>query len=302
MPLVLDREVYRDVLESLGTGVCLLDLERRILFWNDGAEKISGYFRHEVAGRSCFDNLLAHCDENNALLCGDDCPLVDAMRDGKAHESSVYLRHKSGHRVPVRVRAVPLRDAQGSIVGIAESFEERVVQLGADVLVHAHSLPDSRDAISGLLDRESTLSHLNAAVEDFQADRIPFGVIALAIDRLDEFQEAHGRIAAESMLNAAARTLAGSVGPADAVGRWSENRFIAIITGCPAGAVEKVAARLQRMAGLTSIGWWGDRVSVTVSAGGCAVESGEAAETLLSRSERALAASLAEGDRHITIV
>ena len=37
MPAV-DPEVYRAVLESLAIGVYLVDRERRIFLWNDGAD------------------------------------------------------------------------------------------------------------------------------------------------------------------------------------------------------------------------------------------------------------------------
>jgi len=97
------------------------------------------------------------------------------MRDAKRTIERLSA-HKSGHRVPVRV--VRCTSTPGSIVGIAKA-RERVVQLGADVLVHAHSLPDSRDAISGLLDANPRCRNLNAAVEAFQQTAF-IRVIALA--------------------------------------------------------------------------------------------------------------------------
>ena len=47
------------------------------------------------------------------------------MRDGQARESRVYLHHKSGYAVPVSLRAVPIRDEHGHVIGAAESFVER---------------------------------------------------------------------------------------------------------------------------------------------------------------------------------
>ncbi|HEV3330434.1 MAG TPA: PAS domain-containing protein [Bryobacteraceae bacterium] len=41
----LDPSHYRAILESLSTGVYVVDRERKILFWNDGAERITGYLR-----------------------------------------------------------------------------------------------------------------------------------------------------------------------------------------------------------------------------------------------------------------
>ena len=122
MNLVLEPESYRSILESLPNGVYVVDRERRILLWNDGAEQITGYLRQEVIGRCCQDDLLMHCDERNTVLCGDGCPLLGTMHDGSPQETEVFLRHKSGESVPVRERAVPLRDADGVIVGADRSF------------------------------------------------------------------------------------------------------------------------------------------------------------------------------------
>jgi len=41
----LDGEVYKSVLESLPIGVYLVDRHRRVLSWNRGAERLTGYLR-----------------------------------------------------------------------------------------------------------------------------------------------------------------------------------------------------------------------------------------------------------------
>jgi two-component system, cell cycle response regulator len=48
-------EIFHVVLESLQTGVYFVDRNRRTLFWNEGAEKITGYLRHDGVGRFCRD-------------------------------------------------------------------------------------------------------------------------------------------------------------------------------------------------------------------------------------------------------
>ena len=59
-----DPRVFEAVVDSLETGVYLVDHDRKIVYWNRGAERISGYKRHDVTGRYCRDDLLVHCDEN----------------------------------------------------------------------------------------------------------------------------------------------------------------------------------------------------------------------------------------------
>src|SRR5215813_12811643 len=128
MPVPVNPEVFRDVLERMQTGVYFVDTERKILFWNDGAERITGYLRHEVVGRSCRENILMDCDGKSCGLCGSACPLSETMHEGHSKETRVYFRHKQGHQVPVHLRVVPMRDERGSVIGAAESFEEQTVE------------------------------------------------------------------------------------------------------------------------------------------------------------------------------
>jgi len=38
----------------------VLDLQKKIVFWSEGAEKITGYARIDVLGHSCAENILLH--------------------------------------------------------------------------------------------------------------------------------------------------------------------------------------------------------------------------------------------------
>ena len=42
MPELQDPDIFRTILESLQTGVYVVGRDGRILFWNEGAEKITG--------------------------------------------------------------------------------------------------------------------------------------------------------------------------------------------------------------------------------------------------------------------
>lgn len=48
MPESNDPEIYRSVLEHLETGVYIVDRNRRVRFWNEGAEQITGFLRQDV--------------------------------------------------------------------------------------------------------------------------------------------------------------------------------------------------------------------------------------------------------------
>ena len=48
---ILDSKLFRNVLEGLHTGVYVIDRSGKIVFWNDGAERITGYLRLSRSGQ-----------------------------------------------------------------------------------------------------------------------------------------------------------------------------------------------------------------------------------------------------------
>jgi diguanylate cyclase (GGDEF)-like protein/PAS domain S-box-containing protein len=296
MPEDLELD-YRTVLESLPTGVYVVDSNRRILFWNDGAERITGYLRLEAIGRRCGDNLLKHCDETNTILCGTDCPLLGTMRDGHRRQTDVFLSHKEGQRVPVRVHAVPLRNEHGSLVGAVECFDIREV-LPAGLDVHRFGMHHVVHSVAELPDRQKIVACLEAEIADFEESPVPFGVLVVRVDQLERVLRTSGRCAVDSVSGVVARTLAANLGPNDLVGRWSDNCFVVVIKNCAVKTLTRCAALLKGLVHAAAIPWWGDQLSVTVSMGGTMMRDGDTPESLLQRAEQNLdAAAEAGGDR-----
>ena len=53
-------ELYLTIINNLNDGVYFVDLDRRILFWNKAAERITGYSADEIMGSQCQDYILNH--------------------------------------------------------------------------------------------------------------------------------------------------------------------------------------------------------------------------------------------------
>jgi diguanylate cyclase (GGDEF)-like protein/PAS domain S-box-containing protein len=297
-----NAEIFRAALESLQTGVCIVDRDRKIAFWNDGAERITGYLRQDVLGRFCGEILLIKFHEKKKAFCDRSCPLVAAMRDGKARESRVYLHHKSGYAVPVSLRAVSIRDAHRQVIGAVESFVERSGMSAprrpdSDLAV-GHGL----NAVTQLPDFPFTESHLAGRLKFAAAHAIPFGLLCIQLDQLDTLAVTHGLDAAESILSVVAHTLRNGLDPPDFVGGWLEDQFLAIVANCSDGDLLTTAERLTQLAQSSEIAWWGDPLSVTVSVGGTVSRPGEPIESLLGRAGSALQQAVAQGGNCAIVV
>jgi PAS domain S-box-containing protein len=115
------------ILAGVSHGIYVTDLERRIVYWNEAAEKITGWQAEDVLGRSCKDNILRHTDKEGRELCGkESCPLYRAMVTGSGSTvpSLVFARKKEGGRLPVQVSVSPIRNGQGMVIGGVEVFQD----------------------------------------------------------------------------------------------------------------------------------------------------------------------------------
>ncbi len=133
-----------ETLNALADGVYVTDTERRILFWNEAAERITGWPAAEVVGRTCRDNLLVHADKDGHLLCGKEfCPLHRSMVTGQRSAEALLLfaQKKNGERVPVEVTVAPIRDAQGQVVAGIELFRDLTLQV--DDLMRARQIQEA---------------------------------------------------------------------------------------------------------------------------------------------------------------
>ncbi len=283
-----DPDICRAVLDSLSVGVYLVDPERRIIFWNAGAERISGYLRHEVVGRCCRDEILVHSNEQGRVVCSSACPLQMAIRDGQHGESHLYLHHRNGHRIPVVVRAVPILDRAGKIVGAAESFEEARSSCTVERREQHTISPRYLDPVTQLANQTFCRVRLRIFLSTYAAERLPFSVLLLRIAALDQFVLEHGAEAGRLLVRAVGETLGNTVRTNDFAGRWAEDEFLMILPGCDGNYAPLIGERISSVADAASIHWWGDELSAAVSFGVATVQEDDSLEALMERAQESL--------------
>jgi diguanylate cyclase (GGDEF)-like protein/PAS domain S-box-containing protein len=286
MPAFQDPEIYRDILDALQIGVSVLDVQKQIIFWSDGAEHITGYSRIDVLGHSCTSSILQHCDQASCEMCGEKCPLAAVLHDAKPVEATTFIHHKEGHRIPVYAWAIPLRDKHGSIIGIIQTFEEESAANSPHLNDRSMRERGSLDETTGLPNQAMMQSHLRETVGRFVELQVPFSVICVEPREIGQFRARCGQEAGNCILQVLARTLRNTVWSTDYVGCWTEGRFLVILSGCGEVALRAVAGRIMRMMASATIKWWGEELSVKVALGRtCAVE-GDTIKSVLERAQR----------------
>lgn len=119
-----NKETSSLLLDSIFDGVYIVDTNRHIVYWNKGAEAITGHLKNDVTGKWCGDNILVHIDENGLQLCRTECPLLRSLQTGINQNAKVYPKHKDGHRFPTETHIGIIRNEQGIVIGAIEVFND----------------------------------------------------------------------------------------------------------------------------------------------------------------------------------
>lgn len=224
-----DTTRFEEIVDNLYDGVYFVDRSRVITYWNKGAERLTGYGRQDVLGRSCHDNLLNHVTAEGELLCHGSCPLFATMQDGEPREADVFLHHADGHRVPVLVRCAPLRDEQGEIIGAVETFSRDLGARSARRELRELRRTVHRDALTGVGNRAFLNGRLRALVAEYDQRPGEAAVLLLDIDAFKSVNDTHGHPVGDRVLRMVAATLRQSLRATDALGRWGGEEFLVLL-------------------------------------------------------------------------
>jgi diguanylate cyclase (GGDEF)-like protein/PAS domain S-box-containing protein len=296
-----DSDFYRDLIDNLYDGVYFVDRERVITYWNKGAERITGYPAERVIGHACSDNLLNHVTANGVQLCQGQCPLAACMQDGHVREADVFLHHADGQRVPVLVRAAPLRDADGNIVGAVETFSSD--QGLMTVRQHLRELRHATrtDPLTGVGNRLFLEGRLRALVAEYSRGG-EAAVLFIDIDQFKDFNTAYGHAVGDKVLRMVAATLKNSLRETDAVGRWGGEEFLALLSDVPSDtALRSVCEKLRSLVAVSRLDVDGQALAVTISIGGTRLRSDDTPETVAARADALMYQSKQAGRNRVSL-
>ena len=288
------------LLDSLFDGVYYVDTERRITYWNAAAERISGYSKVDAIGCCCAGNLLRHIDSNGRELCLEGCPLAATMRDGKSRESSIFLHHAQGHRVPVSVRTSPVRDEKGEIIGAVEIFCDNSSSIQ---ILHEYERFKQEaylDALTRIGNRRYAEMTLSTREYELQAHCIPFGVLFMDIDHFKRFNDQYGHKTGDDVLVMVAKSISFSLRKIDIVARWGGEEFVVILPGATRALVKTLAERICILIENSFIPVGDNRLHVTVSIGATLSRTDDTAETIVSRADSLMYLSKGSGRNRVT--
>ena len=294
-------DIHQNILDQLHEGVYLVDLNRTILYWNEGAERITGYSSAEVVGSSCADNILIHVNEAGQSLCTLACPLEYTMGDCQPREAEMFLHHKEGHRVPVLVRTAPLKNDANRVIGGIEVFSENLARSALREEIETLRRLALQDQLTEIGNRRYAEMALQSRHSELERYGWSFGVLLIDIDHFKRFNDRYGHDIGDRVLRMVATTLSSNVRAYDIVGRWGGEEFLVVIEKIDANELASRAEHLRMLVESSSLVIDGERLSVTISTGGALALPDEAIDDIVKRADTLLYQSKESGRNRCTV-
>jgi diguanylate cyclase (GGDEF)-like protein/PAS domain S-box-containing protein len=291
---------YKNLIDNLFEGVYFVDRDRRITYWNNSAESISGFSAEQVIGRICAENVLNHVNEEGINLCQNGCPLANTIKDGKHRKEDVYLRHARGYRVPVVVHTSPILDDSGNIIGAVETFTDNKELFITRKRVQSLTQELELDKLTGVGSRRSTNLRIRSALSELQSAPGETGLIFIDIDHFKKINDTFGHEIGDEVLTSVAQTMRRSLRSTDFLGRWGGEEFITLIYETDAFQLKIIAEKLCSLVAASSYSVNGTQISTTISCGATLFSSFDTPKSVLERADRLLYQSKSSGRNLIT--
>ena len=284
---ILD-DFFKKMLDELYDGVYFVDTDRRILYWNAAAERISGYAASEVVGSLCHDNILDHTDSAGCHLCHERCPLVATIQTRKQLCKRVFLKHKEGNRIAVEVRVSPVMDERGRSVGAVEIFRDASLDVALESAYCSARELAQKDPLTGLANRRSLTSFVTEQLLLFSHSGRRFSIIMVDLDRFKAVNDSFGHSAGDRVLAEVSDVLLESSRKMDLAGRHGGEEFMVVL---PNTSLEQAATIAERIRAEIEGRNWGASIGIsalTASLGVAASCPGDDWDSLISRADAAL--------------
>jgi len=151
----------RDILDNLTEGIIAHNRDRRILFFNRAAEKITGYKKSDVLGKYCHEAF-------GGPLCGARCLFKEGSPDYMEKISyPINIVTKKGQTRRLEMTINMMSDDVGPLVGVIASFRDVTDLIGLKIQV------GDLKGFAGIIGRDPKMLQIYRQIKDMATNDYP---------------------------------------------------------------------------------------------------------------------------------
>jgi len=279
---------FKETVDNLGLGVCNVDREKKITYWNKGAFEITGFDEKEILGNKfCFWN--------------ENCPVESALSSGEMRESNSVIECKNGKKINISYKIIPNMDKDKKIIGATIIFHDISKHIEIVRKVEELQQMASVDYLTGLPNRRMFEKSLNAALEEMHRGNKKFGIIFMDIDNFKKINDNYGHEIGDLVLKMVSAKLLSTLRPYDIVSRWGGEEFVALVSHVDRTKLFAIASRLRSMVDRMSIFNGECVIKVTLSIGAVMANENDSVQSIIKRADELMYKSKNSGKNRVTI-
>jgi diguanylate cyclase (GGDEF)-like protein/PAS domain S-box-containing protein len=282
------------IMDHLAEGVFILDAQEKITYWNQGAQKLTGYGRDDVLGKACAEILMC-VGEDGAPACGAECRLAQALADREPRQLNLFLRHRDGHRTPVTIDSIPCMDHAGRPLGVIEIIADRSPRMVLLEQMEFLRRTAMYDPLTGLANRAYGEKILHSKLGEMSRGLAGFGLLFADVDEFKTINDTHGHAVGDRVLKMVALTMQKCVRSFDVVCRWGGDEFLLLLTDVDERSFMKVGEKIRAQVEQSSFWVEGNIIRTSLSMGAVLARSTDTPESIIKRADSLLYISKQEG-------
>lgn len=159
--ILADKMNLERILDSLMEGIIAHDKERRILFFNRAAEKITGYDRAEVLGRDCHEAF-------GSPFCGGRCSFCGEPPNSWTNvDYPLNLVTKEGSSRRIEISVTGMTDGTGCFTGVLAAFRDVTDLIGLQIRLGQIT------SFAGIIGQDHKMLQIFEQIRDLAANDYP---------------------------------------------------------------------------------------------------------------------------------
>ena len=288
------------LLDHMLHGVIYIDASCRIFRWNAGAERLTGMSTSSMIDTEWDLGALRVWNDARKRLTNEDCPIHKAI-ESKCQSLQRVIICRGEQELDLDLHAFPILDERGICHGAAALLRDATSETSLEQTVQDLHLRATRDPLTKAANRAEFDSVLQSEVERFESAGVAASLVICDLDHFKSINDTFGHQAGDAVLVSFSEMLHALSRPEDLVARYGGEEFAVICPDCDIASATSRAERFRRELGAMHHAELPSR-QVTASFGVTQLQSGDSAETMLRRADRALYMAKQQGrDRVIQL-
>lgn len=239
--LIKTRERFDALFDRSLDGIYITDAEARYLAWNPGAEKITGYHKAEVMGKTCcqiFD-ITGNQKEN---VKQSECTTLRAIHEKRTLSTDLSFNHNSHRKITIKLSVIPIFDDYDNLIGAMGIFSDISAQAKKEEILEIQA---NIDILTELHNRRSFDRTL--PIEYTRATRYkrPLTALFIDIDDFKDYNDTYGHQEGDVVLKKLAHVLQDHVRIPDYIFRYGGEEFVVLLPETTEKEAIKVAGRIR---------------------------------------------------------